>query len=96
MINGRDVSDNNQAGPRSNPAKHSKNGAGCMNGVHLCLSSAKGKEKSWWNPKSETRRKQTVPLFKCLFRAFYPELLTSNIIRLLGDSIQFVNPALLG
>ena len=44
--------------------------------------------------RKEQARKD-VPLFTCLVRAFYFELLTSNLIRLVGDCVQFANPMLL-
>ncbi|XP_070203331.1 ATP-binding cassette sub-family C member 2-like [Littorina saxatilis] len=44
-------------------------------------------------PKPPPRR--PVPLFRCLFRAFYPELLYSSFIRICGDCVQFANPVIL-
>lgn len=43
-----------------------------------------------------TRVRQNVPLAWILLRTFYPELLYLNLVRLVGDIIEFGNPALLG
>lgn len=47
------------------------------------------------DPHTVSESTLTVPLFRSLFRTFFFELLSSNLIRLFGDCIQFLNPILL-
>ncbi|XP_070202775.1 multidrug resistance-associated protein 1-like [Littorina saxatilis] len=45
--------------------------------------------------RTKPQPKKPLSLFRCLVKAFYFELLVSSLIRVVGDCVQFANPALL-
>ncbi|KAL8560674.1 hypothetical protein ACOMHN_053334 [Nucella lapillus] len=54
-----------------------------------------GKESDASSSRSKVRSKKPVPLFDCLVRTFYAELIVCTAVRLVGDCLQFLNPVLL-